>query len=89
MHDVAHIPPVERARTGGPTCWIGVMPLAVRCVSALICLGRRLVWDATPRCSRAGSEQAECYGSEQCPFRATGWQLDTDARDVLDHARQS
>jgi hypothetical protein len=55
----------------------------------LICLDRRLVLGATPRGSWAGSEQTECYGSEQCPLRATRWQVDADARDVLDHARDN
>jgi hypothetical protein len=42
---------------------------------------------AWPRSSWAGSQQAECDGSEQCPLRATRWQVDADARNVLDHAR--
>jgi DNA-binding IscR family transcriptional regulator len=39
-----------------------------------------------PRSSWAGSEQTKCDGSEQCRFRAAGWQMDANARNVLDHA---
>jgi hypothetical protein len=42
---------------------------------------------AMPRGSWAGSEQTDCYGSEQRRFGAAGWQVDSNPRDVLDDAR--
>src|SRR5258706_14015683 len=48
---------------------------------------RRLVGGTRPRGSWAGRHQAERYGLEQRPLRATRRQLDADAREVLDHAR--
>jgi hypothetical protein len=40
-----------------------------------------------PHSSRCGGHQAERDGAEQRSPRTAGRQLDTDARDVLDHAR--
>ena len=61
------------------------MPLAMQRVG--VDLPRSAARRGTrPRSSRAGSVQAECDCSEQCRFRAAGWQVDADPRDMLDHA---
>src|SRR5205814_888845 len=71
---------------GHPSGWIGVRPLAVQRVwdDLPVSAARR---GTPPRGSWAGRHEAERDGSEQGPLRATRRQLDTNARDVLDHAR--
>jgi hypothetical protein len=57
-----------------------------RCATrlGLICLVRR---GSLPRGLRCGGHQTERDGAEQRSLWTAGWQLDADARDVLDHAR--
>ncbi len=73
MHHVARFcMSVEWVRTCDPTGRIGVMLLAMQRVG--VDLPRSAARRGTrPRSSRAGSEEAECDGSEQCAFQAAGW----------------
>src|SRR5205814_5264488 len=74
------------ARAGDPSGWIGVRPLALQRVwdDLPVSAARR---GTPPRSLWAGRHEAERDGAEQRPLRATRRQLDTNARDVLDHAR--